>query len=367
MKTYVTAVSQFEAARAVDILPKRHKSRRLHGHSFLAKVRAKLDGDKWADFPGNEPAYIRERLRHCVGALNYQYLNEILSIPTDENIARYIVARVVDIPGVDMVGVQSTVDAGVDLDERNRAHIWRSFRFEAAHQLPNVPEGHQCGRMHGHSFEVILHASQDISSVDMGMDFDELEKKWQPLHRKLDHSCLNDITGLENPTSEHVAAWIWGKLKPKISELSWVTVYETATAGCHYDGSLYRIWKEMRFEGAIRLRRAPEGDRRQKLFGHSYVTRLHLQAPLNDVLGWTVDYGDVKEAFTPVYKQLDHHRLDELPGSEDCDTVSLLHWIRGQIGDLIPELDRIDLYETPGCGAFIQWKNNGPALPAQAR
>jgi len=367
LQTYVTAASRFEAARALDILPKKHRSRQLHGHSFLAKVRAQANGDDWAGFPGNEPNCLLQRLEGCVRAFDYHYLNDIVSVPTDENLARYVMARVEDISGVDMVGIQSTEDAGVDLDEHSRAHVWRKFRFEAAHRLPNVPGGHQCGRMHGHSFEVILHANQDIGSSDLGADLDLLIEKWKPIYEELHHTCLNDIKGLENPTSEIIATWIWQRLKPEFPDLSWVTIYETITAGCHYDGENYRIWKESRFESAVRLRRAPASDRRSQLHGHSFLSRLHLSAPLDDVLGWTLDYGDVKERFNPVYAQLDHHRLDSLKGLEDADTISLLHWMRTALSDSLPELDRIDLYETPGCGAFLQWGENGPALPAQHR
>ncbi len=85
------------------------------------------------------------------------------------------------------------------------------------------------------------------------------------------------------------------------------------------------------------------------------------------MLGWTIDYGDVKERFKTVYAQLDHHLLDGLDGIEDSDTISLLHWLRNALGDALPELDRIDLFETPGCGAFLQWGENDPALPAQNR
>lgn len=364
--TYIVAASSFEAARSVSILPEGHRSRRLHGHSFVARVRAKLD-TSWARFPGDEIEFLTERLASCVRALDYRHLNELTHMPTDENLARWVHARVVDVPGIDLVGIQSTRDEGADLDERNRAHIWRRYRFEAAHQLPNVPEGHQCGRMHGHGFEVILHAHQAIGTDDMGVDFDQLDEKWAPIHEEFHHACLNDIEGLENPTSELIATWIWRRLKSELPELSWVTVYETATAGCHYDGAHYRIWKEQRFEGATRLSRAPDDDPRRKLHGHSYLARLHLTAPLDHVLGWTVDYGDVKELFRPVYDQVDHYRLDELADIEDGDTVSILRWIRTQMRDSLPQMDRIDLYETPGCGAFLQWGENGPALPAQLR
>jgi 6-pyruvoyltetrahydropterin/6-carboxytetrahydropterin synthase len=149
-----------------------------------------------------------------------------------------------------------------------------------------------------------------------------------------------------------------------LGALSWVTVYETATAGCHYDGTHYRIWKEQRFESALQLHRAPEGDPRRRLHGHSYLLRLHLTAPLDDVLGWTVDYGDVKALFKPVYAQLDHHRLDTLPLVNDADPASLVLWMREQAAATLPALDRIDLFETPGCGASLSWGALGPALPA---
>ncbi len=86
----------------------------------------------------------------------------------------------------------------------------------------------------------------------MAVDFDLLIEKWKPVHDELNYSCLNDIKGLQNPTSEVIAAWVWERLKPELPELSWVTIYETVTAGCHYDGKNYRIWKESRFERTAR-------------------------------------------------------------------------------------------------------------------
>ncbi len=367
IKTYAVATAPFEAARKVPILPTKHRSRGLHGHSFIAKARAQLGVKSFADFPGGEPAFVKQRLEQCVAGLDYRYLNDIVHVPTDENLARYLRTQITDIPGIDVVGIQSTHDAGVDLDEDDVAHIWRKFRFEAAHQLPNVPAGHQCGRMHGHSFEVILHARQEIGDDDMAVDFDTMINQWQPLYEQLHLSCLNEIAGLENPTSEIISRWIWDKLKKDFPELSWVTVYETVTAGCHYDGNHFRIWKESRFESAVRLKRAPASDPRHRLHGHSFINRLHLCAPLDEVLGWTVDYGDVKELFKPAYAKLDHQRLDTLEGLEDSDSISILNWLRGELLPCIPQLDRIDLFEAPGTGAFIQWHEDGPALPAQHR
>ena len=103
--------------------------------------------------------------------------------------------------------------------------------FESAHRLPNVPAGHQCGRIHGHRFEVILHANLDLGARDIGVDYDHIDECWAPIHALLDHACLNDIPGLENPTSELLAGWTWERLKPTIPELSWVTMYETANSG----------------------------------------------------------------------------------------------------------------------------------------
>jgi 6-pyruvoyltetrahydropterin/6-carboxytetrahydropterin synthase len=218
--------------------------------------------------------------------------------------------------------------------------------------------------MHGHGFEVILHANQALAGLDMGLDFDQLGALWAPIRAELHHACLNDIPGLENPTSELLATWLWQRLKATLPALSWITVYETATAGCHYDGHHYRIWKEQRFESALRLTRAPDGDTRRRLHGHSYLARLHLSAPLDEVLGWTVDYGDVKALFKPVYDRLDHHDLNEVPGLADADPASLCLWMRETVADRLPQLDRIDLHQTPGCGAALCWGELGPALPS---
>ena len=357
---YLAAVP-FEAARQVAILPEGHRCRRRHGHSFLARVRAAPPA-AWASFPGAASDAVRDALARCIEPLDYQDLNAILPVPTDENLARWVRDRLA-VPGIASIGIQSTRDQGADLDGREHIHLWHRFRFESAHRLPNVPAGHPCGRMHGHGFEVILHAHQDLDGQDMGIDFDRLAALWTPLHEALHQVCLNDIPGLENPTSELLARWIWERLKPELSALSWVTVYETATAGCHFDGHHYRIWKEQRFEAALRLEHAPEGDARRRLHGHSYLLRLHLTAPLDQVLGWTVDYGDVKRLFKPLYERLDHHRLDALHGLTAADPATLTYWIRERITAALPELERIDLHPTPGCGASLCWGEQGPALP----
>jgi 6-pyruvoyltetrahydropterin/6-carboxytetrahydropterin synthase len=355
------AAVPFEAARQVMLLPAGHRSRRLHGHSFLAKIRAELPVG-WASFQGAEVDQLREVLERAVAPLDYNALHTILEQPTDENLARWLRERL-DVPGLQKVGVQSTTHEGADLDTVNRAHVWRRYLLQSAHRLPRVPPGHKCGRMHGHGFEVILHAHQDLGSRALGIDYDTLDELWAPIHAELDHACLNDVKGLENPTSEMIAAWIWARLKTPLPELSWVTVYETAQCGANFDGHHYRIWKEMTLDSSLTLRFAPEKDRRRRIHGHTYTLRLHLNAPLDTVMGWTVDFGDVKELFAPIFKRIDHQPLHELPGLEQPDAASIARWLRRETSDLLPQVDRIDLYETRGCGVLLSWGEEDPVLP----
>jgi 6-pyruvoyltetrahydropterin/6-carboxytetrahydropterin synthase len=115
--------------------------------------------------------------------------------------------------------------------------VFKIFRFEAAHRLPNVPEGHKCGRLHGHSFLVEIHVSGPMDEqAGWVMDFGDIKAAFKPLENRLDHNFLNEIEGLENPTSEVLARWIWRELKPQLEILSKVVVQETCTAGCIYSG-----------------------------------------------------------------------------------------------------------------------------------
>lgn len=115
--------------------------------------------------------------------------------------------------------------------------IFKEFSFDAAHRLPNVPAGHKCARLHGHTFHVAVHARGAVGEQSGWiMDFAEIKKAFQPLYDQLDHSYLNEIPGLDNPTSENLARWIWQRLKPALPELARLTVRETCTAGCIYRG-----------------------------------------------------------------------------------------------------------------------------------
>ncbi|MCC5864105.1 MAG: 6-carboxytetrahydropterin synthase QueD [Wenzhouxiangella sp.] len=115
--------------------------------------------------------------------------------------------------------------------------LFKVFQIEAAHFLPNVPDGHKCKRVHGHSFRIEIHVTGSVGeSTGWVMDFSELKSAFEPLYRQLDHHFLNEIPGLENPTSENLARWIWQRLKPTLPELSKVVIQETCTSGCIYRG-----------------------------------------------------------------------------------------------------------------------------------
>lgn len=118
-----------------------------------------------------------------------------------------------------------------------RMEIFKVFTLEAAHRLPNVPPGHKCARLHGHSFRVELKVEGEPGEhTGWIMDFGDVKAAFKPIYDRLDHHYLNDIPGLENPTSEVLARWIWNELKPSLPELSEVTVHETCTSGCRYRG-----------------------------------------------------------------------------------------------------------------------------------
>jgi len=113
--------------------------------------------------------------------------------------------------------------------------ITKSFSFDAAHWLPHVPPGHKCGRLHGHTYTVslILEGALD-PQLGWVMDFSEVKSECQSLLTHLDHVCLNEVPGLENPTAEILARWIFQKLKPQLPRLVEVTVHETPTSSASY-------------------------------------------------------------------------------------------------------------------------------------
>jgi 6-pyruvoyltetrahydropterin/6-carboxytetrahydropterin synthase len=123
------------------------------------------------------------------------------------------------------------------IEESMQVRLVHEFRFEAAHRLPRVPKGHKCERLHGHSFKIEVAIAGPVNEeTGWFIDYGVLYKAWEPLHAVLDHNYLNDVAGLENPTSEILARWIWDRLKPELPSIVRVTVFETCDARCEYEG-----------------------------------------------------------------------------------------------------------------------------------
>ena len=119
-----------------------------------------------------------------------------------------------------------------------KMELRKSFQFEAAHLLPLLPADHKCRRLHGHSFKVEIAVAGDCDEkLGWLMDYADLSAAFKPLWKQLDHYYLNEIPGLENPTSEILAVWIWERLKPKLPLLSEVVVAETCQSCCVYRGA----------------------------------------------------------------------------------------------------------------------------------
>lgn len=115
--------------------------------------------------------------------------------------------------------------------------IFKEFTFEAAHRLPNLPPEHKCSRLHGHSFRVRVFVEGPVDErTGWVMDFGDIKSLCKPVIDELDHRYLNEIAGLENPTSERIAVWLWNRIRPRLPQLSAIEVRETCTAGCRYSG-----------------------------------------------------------------------------------------------------------------------------------
>lgn len=115
--------------------------------------------------------------------------------------------------------------------------IFKEFSFEAAHRLPKLPEDHKCRRLHGHSFRVEIHVGGPVVQPEGWIiDFADIKAAFKPFYNQLDHYYLNEVEGLDNPTSENLARWIWERVKPRLPGMTKVVVRETCTSGCVYTG-----------------------------------------------------------------------------------------------------------------------------------
>ena len=115
--------------------------------------------------------------------------------------------------------------------------VYKKFNIESARSLPNVPKNHPCHRLHGHSFKIIISVEGQIDEQSgFVTDFQEIEDAFNPIKKILDHSYLNDIEGLSNPTSENICIWIWNKIESSIPNICEIKIKETDSTGCKYKG-----------------------------------------------------------------------------------------------------------------------------------
>lgn len=352
MDTFYLAAAGFQAARRLEYLPPADPRHALHGHGFVVRVAA-VPGTRRVAFAGAEPAAVQDALHDAVAGWQYRLLNESLRAPGDAALVRDL-ARRLDGPLESIaVCLRSAPDRGANWRADGSVEVWRRFTLHAAHRLPHVPPGHKCGRMHGHAFGITLQLGLDAASADAELAGEWLQQAWTPLAGVLDHACLNELPGLEIPTSEVLSAWIWERLRPALPGLARVIVHETASCGAVFDGAQHRIWKDFSLDSAVRLRHAPSGDARARLHGDTFALRLQLCAPLDQVLGWTVDFGDVKRVFDPVFRAIDHQPLHEVAGLADADCATLAAWVLCQAAQGLPALERVDLLGDDGSGALV--------------
>jgi 6-pyruvoyltetrahydropterin/6-carboxytetrahydropterin synthase len=345
-------------ASAYTQTARREPSGAVAGYAMRFSALAELPA-AWAPYDGAQVQCLHDAgvvaLQPLVGVM----ANEVLADASDVGLARWWRERLQasGVPGLGRVALQTTAQQGVDMDDEGRAFAWRRYRLRCAHFLPHVPPGHKCGRLHGHDFEVVVHARIDANAPA----YEAIDAAWAPLHFELNYQRLNDLPGLENPTSEVMSAWVWRRLHASLNGLAWVTVFETASCGANFDGRHYRIWKELSFDSATRLASAPAGSDAARVHGHTYTLRLHLLAELDPTRGWTVDFGDVKQAFAPVFAALDHQPLHEHAAAGAGDSLALAQrvWQEGQA--VLPALERVTLLDGPASGS--QWCTHHDFLP----
>jgi 6-pyruvoyltetrahydropterin/6-carboxytetrahydropterin synthase len=333
------AAAHFEAARQgfhedLGVAKNAH-----HGHSFRVEIAAAAESFMQPG-SGIESDQLHQHLVQTVAPLNFALLNQVIKSPTDQALAQWIATKL-QLQHLPWLNLWCGPTQGFVL-LGSTGHHWQRHRLEAAHRLPFVPRGHKCGRMHGHGFEVLLFCEPGRQRA--------LSQAWQPLHAQLHHSCLNDFTGLENPTSEMLSTWLWKALGQRMEGLTAVLVQETANCGSYYDGLRHTIWKDFHFDSAIQLSGLPAGDSRARLHGHTYQLRLALSASLDTVMGWAVDYGDVKTLFQPILKSLDHHPLHE---QGIAHHTQLAQAIFSRASEVLPVLHRLELMDTPGTGVSV--------------
>lgn len=326
MNIYLIARRQFDAARfGVPFVQKEREC--WHGHRFMYQIVTSEEADITTSFSRCDEI---ERLCELPEAnSDSELLNRI-----GQGLQRVIWSELSSARGLRRVRVLGDELMGYFSE------------IHAAHFLPNVWEGHQCARLHGHNFGIEV-VQRDKSSL-AHLEASEFIKSL--LHKKL----LNDIKGLVNPTSENLACYLLEIMESRWPTLLAVKVMETRQAGCiaYLGYKQLQVYRDFSFESAT----VDNGD---LVLGHSYRMRVHLRLPLHDPLGWTMDYAEIKRMVQPLIDSLDHRDLQlvSLPDQElmDLSSVSALAaqsylWLRERMGD---GLCMVEVFASDEEGALV--------------
>ena len=351
IQSHMFARCLVNAARRINGFPIGHRLRDYHGHTFRIAALAPLDEAG--------PQAFQQALAKCVAPMDFGFLGDVLDRPTDERMARWIVTHLEGGSQVLSTGVRSADPWICTINPTGGIRVCHTFQFEAAHWLPAVPADHQCARLHGHRFSAAIVVDAAAYSEDSMQLYERIMLAWQPIQQSLEGNCLNDIAGLENPTSEVLAEWVWQQLQSDLEGLTAVIVCETGSAGCHFDGQHFSIWKDQLFESALPN---PGASTSTRVTGRSYRLRLHLRAPLDEVIGWVHDFGDVRESFRPFMQQLDHHQLDDLPLQPPGSSLGLARWLMQELVSHMPKTYRIDLFDSEATGIILKQAGPPPLL-----
>jgi|GEM_PF-568501 6-pyruvoyltetrahydropterin/6-carboxytetrahydropterin synthase len=229
--------------------------------------------------------------------------------------------------------------------QRNLTGLGGWFFLSAAHFLPNVEETHKCRRLHGHRFRIKFEIEllEETNSLSQLARFHGLVRELlQPYQRRL----LNEISGLENPTAENLAACLFNRGEEMKMGMEGVEVWETSYSGCGYKGEdHYQGYKDFELECALANRHSYEG--------RSLYLRLGIETELDQAKGWTMDFARIKELFRPCYQRLDHRNLSSIEGEDLSNLEDLATWILEKTPKQLP-LGFLQIEEEPGRGIFME-------------
>ncbi len=217
------------------------------------------------------------------------------------------------------------------------------FILELAHFLPHVAKDHKCHRLHGHSYQIGLQMKDQNNSDQL------LKLARREISDDLDRRLLNEIKGLENPTAEILAAFLFKRLKPDLAGLETVYVHETQDSACSFSGgSTWSVFKAFELEAALPYQNS--------FLGRSLKIRLGIEKELDSELGWTLDFAQIKAWFRPIRHRLDHHNLGDIDGKDLSRLLDLGAWLFNQTEASMPDLRFIEIQDSVDSGMILERK-----------